>query len=82
MSLVHRPSYPLAVVGLILIVVGVIFLLAANGIFLPPLSSVETEVGGVKIKIVDIPVETATALWTGAFLVLVGAILLISAFRR
>jgi hypothetical protein len=83
MSLVNgRPSYPLMIVGVVLIGVGVLMLLAVGGISLPPLSLVEVEAAGVRIRIGDIPVETAAALWGGGFLILVGIICIAMASRR
>jgi len=78
----HRPSYPLMILGFVLVALGLILLLAVSGISLPPLSFVEVEAVGVRIRIGDIPVETAAALWGGAFLVLVGVLCVIIASRR
>jgi len=82
MTLVKTPSYPLAIVGLILIFLGALLLLATAGIPLHPFSFVEVEAGEFKIRIGDIPVATATALWSGAILLIIGAGLLVSAFRK
>lgn len=47
-----------------------------------PLPFLEVEAVGMRIRIGDIPVETAAALWGGAFLVLVGVVCVIMASRR
>jgi len=82
MALAKRPSYPLAIVGVILIFLGAVLLLATIGVQLRPISFVEVEAGGFKIRIGDIPVQTATALWSGFILLIIGAILLRSAFGK
>ena len=78
---IPRPSFLLMILGLIFIFVGVVLLLAVGGVSFPPLSFVEFEALGMRIRIGDIPVETAAALWGGAFLVLLGVICVVMAFR-
>jgi hypothetical protein len=64
----------LAIVGYILIIAGFILVSVSVYPYLPALSGVSIEAGGVKVSITDIPTAVAVTLGTGLALLLFGIV--------